>query len=163
MWKSRSVRFPRGGGSGGKPLSGFPRLPRPRHFHSAPVPAWSRLCSCPLGCPAVSQQRQLRLLHAARGLRVAPAQRFLFEQLLRDAWLQAFPPALQRSEFLVRRPVILGPVYAFASAALIDLDGGEAAGTVEVQIRVEVGRVELLERPGVLGADGAVADVLAHH
>jgi len=36
-WKCGNLapwaRFPRGGGNGGKPRWGFPRFPRPRHFH----------------------------------------------------------------------------------------------------------------------------------
>ena len=35
MWESPGGRFPRGGGNGGKPYLGFPRFPRPRHFHRA--------------------------------------------------------------------------------------------------------------------------------
>ncbi len=35
MWESRLGRFPRGGGKRGKPQSGFPGFPWPRHFHRA--------------------------------------------------------------------------------------------------------------------------------
>ena len=52
-------------------------------------------------------------------------------------------------------------VIALSLAALVVLDGGKGAGSMKVQIRIEVRRVELLQQLGAIRGNVAVADMFA--
>src|SRR3954453_8105577 len=56
-----------------------------------------------------------------------------------------------------------GPTLVKSAAPAVgcDDDGGHGTGTMEVHVRVEMLAIELVHRLGVLGADVAVANVLA--
>src|SRR5258708_2198214 len=51
------ARFPRGGGKSGKPVFGFPLLPRTRHFHSSLSSGRDSQSNCSLGSSRLRQQR----------------------------------------------------------------------------------------------------------
>ena len=140
-------------GKRGKPAFGFPRFPQHRHFHGA----------CFSWFAATPQQFQLVFLHPPRCLRVAHFRCLSLQHLRCDPILQALLPGRQRLELLVWSPIVLVAVRPFALASAVDRDRGIAARTMEVQLRIEMRRVEFLHRFGVLGRDCSIADLLSHH
>ena len=79
------------------------------------------------------------------------------------ALLQVLLPVFQRRELLVGRAVVIVPVHTRTLAPAAGLDSRKSAWAMEAQIRIQLRRVELLKGLGMFGANGSVADVLAHH
>ena len=109
------------------------------------------------------QQLPLDGLHSQGAFGIAQSWRLLFDHRGADALLQVLLPALQRDQLLVGRAVVLEPIAPPPLAVAEHLQRRKPAGTVKVQIRIEIGPVEALQIPGVLSRDRLVADVLAHY
>ena len=100
----------------------FSTLSTARHFHSGS--ASGEALDSP-AFPAPGQQGQFRLLHPSCRRGVAHSGGFPLQPLLGNSFLQILLPARQRSELLIRRPVIPVPINALALAPPVDLNGGE--------------------------------------
>ena len=79
-----------------------------------------------------------------------------------DSRLEILRSSRQRLQLLMRRGVIVQFVQPLALPSCIHADGGKPARSVEVQIRVQLCRIELVQRFGMLGGYVAIADELAN-
>ena len=109
------------------------------------------------------QQLAFGCAHALGAFGVAHAAGGLVQLCERQVGLQVLLRSRQRFEFFVGRGIIAGRVTSLALAARIHADGGKSARAVIVQVGVQMRRVKLLNRFGILAWNVALADQIADH
>src|ERR1700693_5535302 len=142
LWEERETRF------------WFSSLSIARHFHGPP-----RFSSCATLVARSNQQLPFGLLHFLRRLRIRFRCRDVGQLIHRQIGAQESRHSGQLPQYLPRRriPAIHSLVLAFGVA----LHFRNSARSMEVQIRIEMLAVELVERLGMGRGDVAIADVLA--
>src|SRR6516225_9480856 len=148
MWETRTLRFPR---KQENPRSWFWGFSCFRHFHG------------PFSCcgPKLLKEFAFGLLHMLGGLSVAEGSGHALQDGQAHAGAQISCGLGECEQSFTRS--LVAQVAAPAASFLVSVQLGLGAGTMEVQIGIEVVAVELLQRLSLGGLNIAVADVLADH